>query len=245
MSYYDYDEPYWEPSEADELFDEIKDKLIDSAKSSLKNDMDMLRSENTYLKKRNEELEKKIYEVEQKERELDYKEKNLKREVEKEFYAKNVRDVFEEWLNHAEVWYAENIPYDRPKCNLCNENRQWVLEFPDGSIINKYCTCNQKDYVYEPRISQSVWSKFHKTKVKESILGDKCRVYLKSSYEPNKEYADAYDCYCEFRIDRVFETFTDEAIEYHKNKQYGERLAFESKEECQKYCDWLNEERKK
>ena len=37
MSYYDYDELYWEPSEADELFDEIKDKLIDSAKSSLKN----------------------------------------------------------------------------------------------------------------------------------------------------------------------------------------------------------------
>lgn len=245
MSYYDYDELYWEPSEADELFDEIKDKLIDSAKSSLKNDMDILRSENARLKKRNAELEKKIYEVEQKEHSLNYKSENLRREVEKEFYAKNVQDIFEEWINHAEVWYAENIPHDRPKCNLCNEERKWAVEFPDGSTTYKDCTCSKKDYVYEPRISQSVWSKFHKTKVKESIWGDKCRVYLKTSYEPNKEYADAYDCYSEFHIERVFEKFNDEAIEYHKNKRYGERLAFESKEECQKYCDWLNKERKK
>ena len=28
MSYWDYEEPVWEPSEADELFDEIKTKLM-------------------------------------------------------------------------------------------------------------------------------------------------------------------------------------------------------------------------
>ena len=28
MSYWDYEEPMWEPSEADELFDEIKKSLI-------------------------------------------------------------------------------------------------------------------------------------------------------------------------------------------------------------------------
>lgn len=245
MGYWDYDEPYWEPSEADILFDEIKDKLIDAAKDSLKSDMESLKLRNEYLEKRNRELEKKISQVEQKERDLNYKAENLKREVEKEFYAKNVQDIFEEWLNHAEVWYAEAIPYDRPKCNLCNEERKWVVEFPDGSTTYKDCTCNKKDYVYEPRISQSTWSKFHKTKIAESIWGDKCRVYLSSSYQPNKEYAASYDCYSEFHIERVFERFNDETIEYHKNKRYGERLAFESKEECQKYCNWLNEERKK
>ena len=36
MDYWDYDEPMWEPSEADELFNEIKSNLIDAAKDSIK-----------------------------------------------------------------------------------------------------------------------------------------------------------------------------------------------------------------
>ena len=53
MSYWDYEEPYWEPSEADELFDELKSKLIDSAKTSIKSDMESLKSRNEYLESRN------------------------------------------------------------------------------------------------------------------------------------------------------------------------------------------------
>ena len=68
MGYWDYDESYWEPSEADILFDEIKDKLIDAAKDSLKSDIESLKLRNEYLEKRNQELEKKISKIEQKER---------------------------------------------------------------------------------------------------------------------------------------------------------------------------------
>ena len=49
MSYWDYDEPVWEPSEADELFDEMKSKLVEAAKASLKNDMESLKRRNEYL----------------------------------------------------------------------------------------------------------------------------------------------------------------------------------------------------
>lgn len=59
MSYWDYEEPVWEPSEADELFDEIKSKLVEAAKASLKNDMEYLKRRNEYLEKRNKELEEK------------------------------------------------------------------------------------------------------------------------------------------------------------------------------------------
>lgn len=52
MSYWDYDEPVWEPSEADELFDEMKSKLVEAAKASLKNDMESLKRRNEYLEKR-------------------------------------------------------------------------------------------------------------------------------------------------------------------------------------------------
>lgn len=63
MSYWDYDEPVWEPSEADELFDELKSKLVNAAKVSLKNDMESLKRRNEYLEKRNKELEDKAQEV--------------------------------------------------------------------------------------------------------------------------------------------------------------------------------------
>lgn len=85
MSYWDYEEPMWEPSEADELFDEIKSKLIDAAKDSLKSDMESLKRRNEYLEKRNKELEDKSLEVSRKESDLEYKSRNLRREVEKNF----------------------------------------------------------------------------------------------------------------------------------------------------------------
>lgn len=44
MGYWDYDEPVWEPSEADEIFDELKAKLVDAAKDSLKSEMETLYS---------------------------------------------------------------------------------------------------------------------------------------------------------------------------------------------------------
>ena len=244
MNYWDYDELYLEPSEADILFDELKDKLINAAKDSLKYDMESLKSRNEYLEKRNRDLEKKISEVEQKERNLNYKAENLEREVKEEFYNKHIKEVLEEWLETSEVWYAENIPYDKPKCNLCDENREWSYTFPDGYVAKRMCTCNYKNYVYEPRLSESTSVQFHKTYVKESRFGSELRAYLRKSYQPNRNFADAYDCYAEFYIDKVFNKFDDDTKEYHKTKRYGERLAFKTKEECQKYCDWLNEQNK-
>ena len=83
MSYWDYEEPIWEPSEADELFNEIKSKLVDAAKDSLKTDIEYLKSRNEYLEKRNKELEDKAQEVSRKESALEYKTQNLRREVER------------------------------------------------------------------------------------------------------------------------------------------------------------------
>ena len=243
MGYYD-DEFYWEPSEADILFEEIKNKIIDTAKDSLKSEIESLKSENAYLKKCNNEFKKKISEIEQKERDLKYKAENLEREVKEEFYKKHIQDVIEEWLEKAEVWYAEDIPYDKPKCNLCDENREWSYTFPDGYVAKRMCTCNYKNYVYEPRLSEAPSAKFHKTYVKESRWGHEVRAYLRKSYQPNRDFAEAYDCYGEFYIDKVFDQFDEDTKEYHKNKRYGERLAFKDKNECQKYCDWLNKQRK-
>ena len=95
-SYWDYEEPVWEPSEADELFDEMKSKLVEAAKDSLKHDIESLKRRNEYLEKRNKELEEKAQEVSRKESDLEFKSRNIRREVEKEFYKTAIDDIFKD-----------------------------------------------------------------------------------------------------------------------------------------------------
>ena len=43
----------------------------------------------------------------------------------------------------------------------------------------------------------------------------------------------------------VIETFSEETPDLVKSVRYDKRVVFTSKEECQKCCDWLNEENKR
>lgn len=126
MSYWDYEEPMWEPSEADELFDEIKSKLIDAAKDSLKSDMESLKRRNEYLEKRNKELEDKSLEVSRKESDLEYKSRNLRREVENEFYKTAIDDIFKDALEKSQLWIAYNKPHEKPKCDKCGKHSEYA-----------------------------------------------------------------------------------------------------------------------
>ncbi len=54
-------------------------------------------------------------------------------------------------------------------------------------------------------------------------------------------FAGGYDA---VNWENYFDGFNDDVIAYHNGKRYGEKIAFRSKEACQKYCDWLNEEKK-
>ena len=237
MSYWDYEEPYWEPSEADELFDELKSKLIDSAKTSIKSDMESLKSRNEYLESRNKELEKKAYEVEQKERDLQYKADNLRREVEKEFYKTAIEDVLKNALEESALWFAHNTPHTKPKCNKCNENREWVLKWPNGEISTKKCDCDTPDYWYEPQETHITMLKY---KIRNSNYPSERRYSLERSYNPStSSYYDNYS-YSDFGIQFVYDEFCDDVIEKRKELGYGKRIGFKTKEECQKYCDWLN-----
>lgn len=242
MSYWDYEEPVWEPSEADELFDEIKEKLIDSAKSSIKNDIEVLKNRNEYLERRNKELEGDAHKVAQRERELEYKAQNLRREIEKEFYKTAIDDLFRDQLEQASLWFADLKPHEKPKCDKCNSDRNWVLTWPNGETATKKCECAQPDYWYEP---QETWINILKYKIKDSNYLSERYYKLEKSYQYTK--GDRWNDYSynEFGIQFVYDKFCDETIEQHEQLNYGKYIGFKSKEECQKYCDWLNNERRK
>lgn len=240
MGYWDYEEPMWEPSEADELFDELKSKLVDAAKASLKNDMESLKSRNEYLEKRNKELEDKVREVSSKESDLEYKSRNLRREVEREFYKTAIDDIFKDALEKSQLWFANSKPHEKPKCDKCDENRNWVLTWPDGTTTSKRCTCSQPEYWYEP---QETWIDTLKYRVKDDNYPSERYYRLDKSYQyTGSSRWDDYS-YQDFGIQFVYDKFCDDVIAKKEQLGYGKKIGFKSKEECQKYCDWLNKRR--
>ena len=238
--YPDFDD-YYEPSEGELFFDEMKEKFREILKADIDSQLGKLTRENAELRKTVKEYNDKKMELTRREREVQYKEDNLQRDVEREFYRKTMDEVFEHLLEDSEVWYAEHVPHDKPKCDLCDEERQMIATYPNGEVAKKKCECAKPTYVYEPVISVNRQIKFHKAyKPRNS---DNKKVYFTKKYSPNKDYADAYDYYSEFRIENIYDEFDEDVKIYHEAKSYGTKIAFRNKEACQKYCDWLNEQK--
>lgn len=238
MSYFD-EEDFYEPSEGELFFEEMKEKFRGILREDVNSELSKLTKENAELRKTVKEYNDKKMELSRRERDIQYKEDNLRRDVEKEFYNKTMEEVFEHLLEDSEVWYAERIPHEKPKCNLCNEERELIATYPNGEIVKKQCDCAIPLYVYEPVISLNKQIKFHKA-YKPRYSDDK-KVYFTKKHTPNKDYVDAYGYYSEFRIENIFNEFNEDVKEYHEAMRYSERIGFRNKEACQKYCDWLNE----
>ena len=241
---YDYDfDDYYEPSEGEIFFDEIKEKFREILKEDIDHQISKLTKENEELRKTVKEYNDKKIELARREREVKYKEDNLKRDVENEFYKKTMDEVFEHLLEDSEVWYAEHVPHNKPKCDLCDEERYIIATYPNGEVVKKKCDCAKPTYIYEPVISVNKQIKFHKSY--KPRYGDQKKMYFTKDYNPNKDYADAYEYYREFRIENIYDEFNDDAKIYHEEKRYGERVAFRNKDACQNYCDWLNKNKNK
>ena len=82
---YDNYEDYYEPSEADQLVEEFKNKIREHLLPNIQEEINRLNKENNELRSKNEEYRKRESEIRNKEIDLKYKVENLKREVEREF----------------------------------------------------------------------------------------------------------------------------------------------------------------
>lgn len=236
FDYLDY-EDYYEPSEGEIFFDEIKEKFREILKSDVSSQIDRLTKENIELRKTVKEYNDKKLELARRENDIKYKEENYKREVEREFYRKTMEEVFENLLEDSEVWYAEYVPHDQPKCSLCDDDRYMTATFPNGEVTKKVCDCKRPIYTYEPALSINKEIKFHKS---YNTYYDEKKIYFKTNHCPDKAYVESYDYYSQFKIERIFDVFDDEVKNYYESKDYGEKMAFRNKEACQQCCDWLN-----
>lgn len=129
---------------------------------------------------------------------------------------------------------ANALPWDEEGYVVCDANRNWVLTWPNGETTTKKCDCASLDYWYEP---EETYIDTLRYKIKDSRYPSERYYRLKETYSHSK-----YDDYSfvDFKIQFVFDSFCDDTIKAHQQLGYGEKIGFKSKEECQKYCDWLN-----
>ena len=111
--YPDFDD-YYEPSEGELFFDEMKEKFRAILCEDVNSELSRLTKENEELRKTVKEYNDKKMELIRRERDVQYKEDNLKRDVKREFYSKTMDEVFEHLLEDSEVWYAERVPHEKP-----------------------------------------------------------------------------------------------------------------------------------
>jgi regulator of replication initiation timing len=232
MSYYeDYgDEPYYEPTPADEIFFEAKQKLEDCLKESVKYKLTSTIEENRRLKEENEKMKEKVRNIEWKEKTLEQREKDMERNV--------LRKKFSEMLKPLEEkGYIYRVDYNYKmgeKCNKCNEDRKLPYITPRGKTAYEDCSCSK---------SYKVWSV---EKADAVILNiSKQRDYPYSlSVTPEYESASYDERYCKFELKMYIEDIDDVDMNFNMDDFKYCEIGFKKKEDCQRFCDYLNQKEK-
>lgn len=214
-----YEEDYYEPSATDEILIEYQQKMKDILLGSIKEEIENIKSENIKLKEENNILSQKVNEIDSKERELEHKKSNLLWEVRRERLSELMKDF------QIIMYQAYSIYEDLPKCDNCDENREIKFISPLGNEMKESCTCNKRKTVYITR--EHICTEFKVNRDGKSLA---------AWYKVNSD--KDYDWYG-YESNDYLETVYNENMNYIDLSRH--KTFFKSKEECQKYCDWLND----
>jgi len=223
---YDYEEPRYEPTLADEIMVEYQRKMKDALLESVKRDIESVKNENERLKEENGKLQELVYGIQQRENSL---------EIEKSQFQRKLRcERLSELMGDFEV-VMYGVDYDVvpiPKCNKCDNKRKIKFTSPLGKEMEEYCTCDVSNRVYGVKELHCYEFKIDRDNRTMSLW------YKKLEYN-DKEYGSYLNSDGNF-ADRssvyVYQNgnnFEDISVEYYS-------IYFRSEAQCQKYCDWLN-----
>ena len=211
-----YDEDFYvEPCEFEEQIEGLKTALASSVQQRFLDEMDALREENEALREfrdKKESYERELARVKQQ-----YEAKM--RDAEIEAHIKKLKDLLAEV---SVIGYRVGYKYTQgPKCGKCDKDRKIYFTSPSGRKMKEDCLCAKQTVTYYP------------TEV--SLVSFYARDKVSSVYYEMKE--EDRDC---DRYDLRAEIYgRDKAKAFEEINRY--RIVFLEKEDCQRYCNWLNE----
>lgn len=216
--YGDYDD-YYEPSLADEIFEEAKTKLEQAVKAEIKDKIQEAEKVLAGQDKRNSEIGKKELALYWREKELESK----FRDIENEFAKKKLGELMamlQKYLGQT-YYQVDSFGEYAPKCDACNDKRMLDITLPDGSTRAIECSCKKRIYRY--RVEEKEMLELHIEK--DGRRQEVWLVYQEGSNETNSLYT--------ISINEKFEDL--------KNKNSSYKVFYTNKEEAQKHADYLNE----
>ncbi|WP_409297707.1 hypothetical protein V1498_06685 [Peribacillus sp. SCS-26] len=217
MSYFDEDF-YHEPSEFDQLVDELKESLSQKVKEDFLSEMERLRKENAELQEIKANYKKIQMDFENKERQLEYDRSDLERKVRRERLSQLLKEF------EVELYSVASTSKEQPKCNKCDEKRRIHYKTPLGRETYETCDCAERISTYEP--IPIMLSEFSYRNGKASAW-----------YRVKTDRSDEWLSYYEDSISGD-ELITDE--KQFEDIGYAYRTLFKNKEIAQKYCDYKN-----
>lgn len=121
------------------------------------------------------------------------------------------------------------------KCDKCDKDRRIHFTSPQGREYTEECQCAKRHYRYFPK--EATLFKFY-VKKKNFRWDDKGETDFYNRYYTvtDDDYFDRYES-----ADCVY-THSDD-VDYKKVNAYHD--VFLNEEDCQKFCDWKNEQLKK
>lgn len=227
---YDYEDYYSEPSEFEQQIDEFKESLMKVVKEEHQNEINRLRKENEDL----QETKKNFNSIKK-----DYESKIRELENEKQKLESNAKRMRLEELFEGEFNVILYRPYDKTmyhqKCNKCDDDRKVKFSSPSGKEYKEDCNCAKGFRKYSP-------SPYYCSEFRVNRRRDKGELPLLMWYKKYNDYSSDYDGYTYDSSDLI-KTIYSEDMDYETiKKEYSYSIYFKSEVDCQKYCDWLNEQ---
>lgn len=221
MSYINWDDDWYEPSEFDIMMTEFKETIKSNAKQEIKDEIKYLQTELAKLKEVRDNWKK----IERENSQLKLEVQKAKENAERD--AKNAR--LEQLLSECivNVWQAcWKSEYIKPKCDKCDEHRQITFFSPSGRKYTEDCDCAKKKLIYHPE--ETTLQRIH-----IPFNGDRdskgSPIYLSKQDNNNDYYVETIS----FRGDgKSFEEL---------DKTW--RPYFTTLELAQEFCDWKNNQK--
>lgn len=224
-----YDDYYEEPSEFEMQIEEFKDSLRNSVKDEIKQKIESLEKELESLKEFKNERNKFIYEYETKVREANREADKAKREAkesEEKWKKARLHQLLGDYLT---VGWAVGCSYEYgEKCDKCDDNRRIHFTSPQGKEYSEDCNCAKRYYKYFPK--EATLTRFY-VKTKNFCWNDADYYNRYYTVKSNNDY-DEYE-----KIDKVY---TSSDIDFENVNSWN--TVFLNEEDCQKYCNWKNEQ---
>ena len=215
------EDDYWEDTtEFDEQIEEFKTALRADVKSEIKELIERFQKELDELK----DYKARKNEIERKYHDEIAKMAKAEADIECKYRNKKAQEILAECCT---VGWRAAWRYDEPKekCDKCDEDGYITFYSPQGTKYREQCKCRHKNVIYYP--AETRLARIYASKSPETV-----QFYYDKVWGDGESYSDYVRCYVVHSSD-----FKPEII-------YSYDAVFENKEDCAKYCEWLNNKEK-